>query len=109
MERYCDVAAFSLDGAEKPGLVIALHGLTGDFHQPLDLMSGFSSSFFGVFAPDLRAYGATRLVGAPNDFTRQQLADDVVALLERLGPYVQRARALVQDILGDVTTMDATR
>jgi hypothetical protein len=51
MKRYTELASFFLDGAEKPGLAIAQHGLTGDFHQPLDLLAGFSSSIVGVFAP----------------------------------------------------------
>lgn len=95
MERYSGLAAFSLGGVEKPRLIIAPYGLTGDFDQPLDLFAGFSSSFVEVSAPDLRAHGLTRYAGAPNDRTREQLADDVLAL--------------VQGFLGDVTTVDATR
>jgi pimeloyl-ACP methyl ester carboxylesterase len=83
--EYTDSAAFSLDNADRPGIVVALHGLTGTRAQPLSYLSGFESPDFGVLAPDLRAHGDTAFIGDPNDFTPTQLAADVTALVRYLG------------------------
>jgi pimeloyl-ACP methyl ester carboxylesterase len=83
--EYAHVAAFSLDHADRPGIVIALHGLTGTRAQPLGYLSGFESPEFGVLAPDLRAHGDTAFIGNTSDFTPSQLAADVTALVRQLG------------------------
>ncbi len=83
--EYAHVAAFALDHADRPGIVVALHGLTGTRAQPLSYLAGFESPEFGVLAPDLRAHGDTAFIGNPSDFTPSQLAADVTALVRQLG------------------------
>ncbi len=92
MVGFAASAAYHLSGPERPGIVIALHGLTGTFAQPLDLLDGFDSPNFGVLAPDLRAHGETSFDGQPEGFTPQQLASDVVELVEGLGLRSHRIR-----------------
>jgi pimeloyl-ACP methyl ester carboxylesterase len=57
--------------------------LGGDSGQPWAYLDGTS----GVrrVAPDLRAHGATSYIGPEEAFTFDGLADDVIALLDRLG------------------------
>src|SRR6202020_2667467 len=95
--RYARLAHFRHDGTGSrspgPGLgqrgpasrqpVLLLHGLGGDCAQPwayLDATDGLRR-----IAPDLRAHGATSYIGPEDAFTFDGLADDVVALLDRLG------------------------
>jgi pimeloyl-ACP methyl ester carboxylesterase len=94
MSAYTDAAAFSLRGSERPGIVVALHGLTGDSHQPLELLGGFDSPDWGVLAPDLRAHGDTAFEGEPEDFAPDRLATDVIELLESLALVGKRIRVL---------------
>lgn len=113
MSRYAELAAYSLSGAERPaverpGLVIALHGLTGDRTQPLDLLASFAAPTFVVLAPDLRAHGDTRFDGEPGDFTRTQLADDVVDLVDHLGLRPEVVR-VVGISLGAAVALELTR
>jgi pimeloyl-ACP methyl ester carboxylesterase len=68
-------------GARQP--VLLLHGLGGDCGQPWALLDG--SSGLRRIAPDLRAHGVTGYIGPDEAFTFDGLADDVVALLDRLG------------------------
>jgi pimeloyl-ACP methyl ester carboxylesterase len=88
MRDYATEASFALEHPERPGLIVALHGLTGSRSQPLALLHGLDDRAWGVLAPDMRAHGETRLVGPPEKFTPAQLARDVVSLLEgqRLTP-----------------------
>ncbi len=85
MPEYADVAAFSLLHPERPGLIVGLHGLTGTRAQPLRYLEDSDSPEFGTLAPDLRGHGDTEFLGRPEDFGPVQLADDVTALLRRLG------------------------
>ena len=95
--RYARLAHFRHDGtgSRSPGPgpgqrgpaarlpVLLLHGLGGDCAQPwayLDATDGLRR-----IAPDLRAHGATSYIGPEDAFTFDGLADDVVALLDRLG------------------------
>lgn len=82
---YAWCAASTRVHEERPGLLVALHGLTGSRAQPLALLHGVDAPAFGVLAPDLRAHGDTPLDGPPEAFTPSALAADVVALLRRLG------------------------
>lgn len=82
--EYADSAAYFLDHSDRPGIVVALHGLTGTRAQPLGYLSGFDSPEFGVLAPDLRGHGDTTFIGDPNDFTPTQVAADVVGLVRHL-------------------------
>ena len=82
--EYSDSAAYYLDHSDRPGLVIALHGLTGTSAQPLGYLSGLDSPEFGVLAPDLRWHGDTAFIGDPNDFTPTNVAADVVELVRHL-------------------------
>ncbi|HEY2521821.1 MAG TPA: alpha/beta fold hydrolase [Streptosporangiaceae bacterium] len=87
--RYARNAHFRLDGtgprgparlARRP--VLLLHGLGGDCAQPwalLDRRPGLRR-----IAPDLRAHGATGYIGPDDAFSFDGLADDAVALLDRL-------------------------
>lgn len=94
MASYAAAAAFDLDGGERPGLLLALHGLTGTREQPRAYLRGFASPVIGLLAPDLRAHGETALLGAPEDFTPSQLAGDVEALVRRLGLVSRRVFTL---------------
>ena len=85
MPSYADSASFILSGPERPVLVLALHGLTGDSRQTMDLFAGLNAPGFGILAPDLRGHGGTDFQGEPEDFTPAVLAEDVVALLQHLG------------------------
>jgi pimeloyl-ACP methyl ester carboxylesterase len=73
-----------LDG-DRPGILIALHGLTGSREQALALLAGVHRPGFGVLAPDLRAHGETALVGPPEAFTPAGVAEDVAELVHALG------------------------
>jgi pimeloyl-ACP methyl ester carboxylesterase len=108
MVGYAEAAAFALHDPERPGLILALHGLTGTLSQPLDLLSGFDSPAFGVLAPDLRAHGDTGFAGNPACFTPQQLAADVESLVRslRLAPATVR---VVGISLGAVVALELVR
>jgi len=91
--RYTDDAAYELRGADRPELVVALHGLTGDRTQPLALLDGLAERI-GVLAPDLRGHGRTRFAGRPDEFRPMVVARDVVDLIRRLGLAPQRIRVV---------------
>jgi pimeloyl-ACP methyl ester carboxylesterase len=94
--RYARQAHFKHDGTgrgrngpaqRRP--VLLLHGLGGDSAQPWAYLNGTSG--LRRIAPDLRAHGATSYIGPDDAFTFDGLADDAVALLDRLsvtGPVV---------------------
>jgi pimeloyl-ACP methyl ester carboxylesterase len=82
--NYAESAAYYLEDPDRPGLVLALHGLTGTRAQTLSYLSGFNAPEWGVLAPDLRGHGDTAFLGDPRDFTPTQLAHDVTALVNRL-------------------------
>lgn len=63
--------------------VLLLHGLGGDHRQPLALVGPVLPDGEAVIAPDLRAHGASTLVGDPADFALDALADEVAAGLPR--------------------------
>ena len=85
--RYARRAHFRIDGSGPAGAarqpVLLLHGLGGDCAQPWAYLAG--SPGVRRIAPDLRAHGATGYIGPEDAFTFGGLADDAVALLDRLG------------------------
>ena len=88
--RYAKQAHFRHDGTgptrggrSRRQPVLLLHGLGGDSAQPWAFLNGASS--LRRIAPDLRAHGATGYIGPEDAFSFDGLADDVVALLDRLG------------------------
>lgn len=81
---YAESASFTLQNAEAPALLIALHGLGGDRTQPLSTFGALGDEI-AVLAPDLRAHGATSATIAAPLLTFDQLADDVTALVHALG------------------------
>jgi pimeloyl-ACP methyl ester carboxylesterase len=85
--RYARRAHFRLDGTGPPGSarrpVLLLHGLGGDCAQPWAFLA--ADPGLRRIAPDLRAHGATGYIGPDEAFTFDGLADDAVALLDRLG------------------------
>lgn len=63
---------------------VLLHGLGADRRQPLDLFGPVLAAGGDVrpdelVAPDVRAHGASPLVGGPADFALDRLADEVAA------------------------------
>ncbi|MGI8446759.1 MAG: alpha/beta fold hydrolase [Streptosporangiaceae bacterium] len=92
-ERYSDVASYRLEpgrtapghpapGRAAPTAVLMLHGLGGDRGQLWPYAGGDQART--RLAPDLRAHGATMLVGDPEDFTFAGLTADLTVLLDRL-------------------------
>jgi pimeloyl-ACP methyl ester carboxylesterase len=81
---FAEAAATSVLGSGET-VVLMLHGLGGDRNQPLGLLSEPLGAGLTVIAPDQRAHGETTVVGEPDDFTVDRLADDAVALLRSRG------------------------
>lgn len=65
--------------------VLLLHGLGGDRSQPLGLLRPALPAGTEVIAPDVRAHGASELVGSGNDFSLESLADEVTEEVVRAG------------------------
>lgn len=92
--RYAREAHVRVDGTGQHGSarrqpVLLLHGLGGDCAQPWAFLGGGHG--LRRIAPDLRAHGATSYIGPDDAFSFDGLADDVVALLDRLrvaGPVI---------------------
>ncbi|HEY0870940.1 MAG TPA: alpha/beta hydrolase, partial [Acidothermaceae bacterium] len=79
---YASAAHYRLVSTGSGPPLLQLHGLGGTCDQlarySMDLVVG------SLLAPDLRAHGQTALVGAPDAFHFNGLADDLVALLDVL-------------------------
>lgn len=62
---------------------VLLHGLGADRSQPLDLVGPVLDRLGvppdAIAAPDVRAHGASRVIGVPADFALDRLADEVAA------------------------------
>jgi pimeloyl-ACP methyl ester carboxylesterase len=91
--RYARRAHVRADGCGPHGSrrqpVLLLHGLGDDCAQPWAFLSGGHG--LRRIAPDLRAHGATGYIGPDDAFSFDGLADDVVALLDRVsvtGPVI---------------------
>jgi pimeloyl-ACP methyl ester carboxylesterase len=84
-EEYAERAYWQLSNPGGGELVLLLHGLGADHRQPLTLLNDQSFGDWAVLAPDLRAHGATRVVGDSDAFTFAALLDDLRALLARTG------------------------
>jgi pimeloyl-ACP methyl ester carboxylesterase len=65
--------------------VLLLHGLGSDRAQPLGLLRSALPPGSEVIAPDVRAHGASDLLGAGADFSLDALADDVTEQVVRAG------------------------
>ena len=65
--------------------VLLLHGLGSDRSQPLGLLRPALPPGSEVLAPDVRAHGASDLVGAGSDFSLDALADEVTEQVIRAG------------------------
>ncbi|MWV29742.1 alpha/beta fold hydrolase [Rathayibacter iranicus] len=65
--------------------VLLLHGLGGDRSQPLGLLRSALPAGSEVIAPDIRAHGASKLIGTPDDFTLEALTDEVTEEVVRAG------------------------
>ena len=105
---YAETATFTLVGVERPGLVVALHGLGATRDQPRAYLEGFDMPGLGLLAPDLRGHGETALMGEPGDFTPAQLGWDIEALVERLGLGTRRV-FLLGISLGATVALDVVR
>ena len=81
---YIDSAAYRLINRDAPVLILAIHGLTGDSGQPLQLLSTVDDFRIGILAPDLRAHGGTAFDGETADFVPGNLAADLIDLIESL-------------------------
>jgi pimeloyl-ACP methyl ester carboxylesterase len=79
---YAAAAHYRLVSAAAGPPLLLLHGLGGTCDQ----LARYSTNLAvgSLLAPDLRAHGETTLVGGPDTFHFNGLADDVVALLDRL-------------------------
>lgn len=60
---------------------LLLHGLGADRRQPLDLFGPVLGAGERVVAVDVRAHGASDLVGSPGDFALDRLATEVAAFV----------------------------
>jgi pimeloyl-ACP methyl ester carboxylesterase len=61
-----------------------LHGLGGDVSQFDPIMHYIRCPAYHLIRADMRAHGATQLIGTERDFTFAQFSRDVTALLNRL-------------------------
>lgn len=82
--EFAATAAVTVQG-NGDTVALLLHGLGGDRHQPWSLLRGDTYSGLTLVAPDQRAHGETPVIGEPEDFTLDGLADDVAALLHGRG------------------------
>lgn len=64
---------------------LLLHGLGGDRRQPLGLVGPILPQGARVFAPDLRAHGASPLTGQPADFAFAALTAELIDDIRRRG------------------------
>jgi lipase len=89
------------DGAE---VIVAAHGLTGT-HLNFQALADHLGQNVTLVAPDLRGRGRSDAVGGPYGMTAH--ADDIVAVLDRLG--VRRATVLGHSMGGFVAVVAADR
>lgn len=83
-EQFAAEAAVSTRG-DGATVVLLLHGLGGDRHQPWGLLGEQTDPRLTLIAPDQRAHGETPVVGAAVDFRLDRLADDAATLLSSRG------------------------
>jgi pimeloyl-ACP methyl ester carboxylesterase len=65
---------------------LLLHGLGADRRQPLDLFGPVLDPAERVVAVDVRAHGASDLIGSPGDFAIDRLATEVAAFVRATDP-----------------------
>ena len=85
---------YDLRGQDRPGLLVALHGLTGTRAQADTYLAGWDHPEIGILAPDLRGHGDSPSLGEAEDFTPHELAGDVEALVRGLGLAGRRIHVL---------------
>jgi len=86
VREYAGQAHYFLADRGSDYLVVYLHGLGGDYHQPLSLTrDALETTGVSVLAPDARAHGRTTIIGPAHRFTTASLADDVLTLIDELG------------------------
>ncbi len=86
VEAYAEQAYAVVHQRGSDHLAVLLHGLGGDSNQPLGLTTDqLAGTGVDVLAPDARAHGRTPVIGPPERFTTDALAEDVLALIDRLG------------------------
>ncbi|WP_413318532.1 alpha/beta fold hydrolase [Agrococcus sp. 1P02AA] len=66
-------------------MLLALHGLGSDSSALRGYLTGAVPPGVQVLAPDLRAHGANPLIGGPDDFALEAMADEVARELIRVG------------------------
>lgn len=83
--RYAAVAhaAHTPSALPTAGTVVMLHGLGGDTTQFDSILHYLRCPAYHVVRIDMRAHGATQLIGSESDFTFRQFALDVAALLDQ--------------------------
>ncbi|QWL29608.1 alpha/beta fold hydrolase [Rathayibacter toxicus] len=65
--------------------ILLLHGLGADRSQPLELLHPALPAGSEIIAPDLRAHGASKLLGSATDFSLDALTDEVMEAVVRAG------------------------
>ncbi|GEK79456.1 alpha/beta hydrolase [Agrococcus baldri] len=66
-------------------MLLAIHGLGSESGAMRGYLEGAVPAGVQVLAPDLRAHGASPLIGEPDDFALEAMADEVAAELIRVG------------------------
>ncbi|WP_206447445.1 alpha/beta fold hydrolase [Agrococcus sp. KRD186] len=66
-------------------MLLAIHGLGSDSSAMRDYLAGAVPAGVQVLAPDLRAHGASPLLGEPADFALEAMAEEVADELIRVG------------------------
>lgn len=66
-------------------MLLAIHGLGSESSAMRDYLAGAVPAGVQVLAPDLRAHGASPLIGEPDDFALEALAREVGDELVRVG------------------------
>lgn len=66
-------------------MLLAIHGLGSDSGAMRDYLAGAVPAGVQVLAPDLRAHGASPLIGEPADFALEAMAEEVADELVRVG------------------------
>lgn len=66
-------------------MLLAIHGLGSDSSALHGYLAGAVPAGVQVLAPDLRAHGTNPLIGEPDDFALERMADEVADALIRYG------------------------
>lgn len=66
-------------------MLLAIHGLGSDSSAMRGYLGGAVPAGVQVLAPDLRAHGANPLIGEPDDFALEAMAEEIATELNRVG------------------------